>query len=224
MKILEQPLYDYVLFDLETTGLDTVNDQIVEISALKVAGGKIVDEYSTLVNPGIHIPYQASCINGITDDMVKDAPTVEEAIRGFKLFAGDEVLIGHNIIRFDMAFITRDVRMYLGKNMDNELVDTVILSRRLLPELDRHSLEALAAHYNVSYEGAHRALADCYINMKVYEHLCEELLHPSEAALSVPVCPKCGNILKKRNGKFGEFWGCRSYPDCRYTRDINSPS
>ena len=175
MKILEQPLYDYVLFDLETTGLDTVNDQIVEISALKVAGGKIVDEYSTLVNPGIHIPYQASCINGITDDMVKDSPTVEEAIRGFKLFAGDEVLIGHNIIRFDMAFITRDVRTYLGKNMDNELVDTVILSRRLLPELDRHSLEALAAHYNVSYEGAHRALADCYINMKVYEHLCEEL-------------------------------------------------
>ena len=91
VKILEEPLYDYVLFDLETTGLDTVNDQIVEISALKVAGGKIVDEYSTLVNPGIHIPYQASCINGITDEMVKGAPTVEEAIRGFNLFAGNEV-------------------------------------------------------------------------------------------------------------------------------------
>ena len=66
-------LSDYILFDLETTGLSTENDQVVEISALKITGGEITDEFSTLVNPGIHIPYQASSINGITDDMVKEA-------------------------------------------------------------------------------------------------------------------------------------------------------
>ena len=105
MKLLLQYLPNYVLFDLETTGLVTELDAIIEISALKVKGGEIIDEFSTLVNPCMHIPYVASCVNGIVDDMVKDAPEIEEALKDFIAFVGNSVLMGHNIKRFDLPFI-----------------------------------------------------------------------------------------------------------------------
>ena len=95
----------YIVFDLETTGLSTDKDAVVEISALKVISGEVAEEYSTLVNPGMHIPSVASSINGITDDMVKDAPDMEEALKGFIEFIGDLDLVGHNIYRFDFIMI-----------------------------------------------------------------------------------------------------------------------
>lgn len=212
-------LSDYILFDLETTGLSTENDQVVEISALKITGGDITDEFSTLVNPGIHIPYQASSINGITDEMVKEAPDMEHALKDFISFIGDGILVGHNIKRFDLGFIQRDAVRYFGKQITNDYVDTLILSRKYLPDLYSHSLGSLADHYDVSYEGAHRALADCHINKQVYDCLKKEIENPSNAVRQMRICPVCGNIMKKRNGKFGEFWGCAGFPDCRYTQD-----
>lgn len=211
---------NYVIFDLETTGLSTAEDSVVEISAIKVKDGVAVEEFSTLVNPGKHIPYNVSCVHGITDDMVQDAPCMEKALGDFIGFIGDMVLVGHNIKRFDMGFIQRDAVRYFGKPLENKLVDTLFLSKRYLPELPSHSLGALAEHYDVSYEGAHRALTDCRINKQVYDHLVEESENPSEAAKQVPVCPLCGGILKKRNGKYGEFWGCSGFPDCRYTKPV----
>jgi len=216
---IDTPLSDYILFDLETTGLSTENDQVVEISALKITCGEITDEFSTLVNPGIHIPYQASSINGITDEMVKDAPDMEHALKDFISFIGNSILVGHNIKRFDMGFIQRDAVRYFGKQITNDYVDTLTLSRKYLPELCSHSLGYLADHYDVSYEGAHRALADCHINKKVYDCLKKEIENPSEAVKQMRTCPVCGNIMKKRNGKYGEFWGCAGFPDCRFTQD-----
>lgn len=210
---------DYVMFDLETTGLSTDDDAIVEISAVKVTDGEVVDEFSTLVNPGIHIPYFASSVNGITDDMVKDAPDVEQALREFITFVGDSILAGHNIRDFDLKFIQRDAVRFFGKPLSNDYVDTLIVARRYLPELKSRSLESLAYHYDISYDGAHRALADCYINKQVYDCLANEIANPSEAAKNVPFCPRCGNLLRKKNGRYGEFWGCRSYPECRFTKD-----
>ena len=212
-------LSDYILFDLKTTGLSTENDQVVEISALKITGGEITDEFSTLVNPGIHIPYQASSINGITDDMVKEAPDMEHALKDFISFIGDSVLVGHNIKRFDLGFIQRDAVRYFGKQINNGYVDTLILSRKYLPDLYSHSLGSLADHYDVSYEGAHRALADCHINKQVYDCLKKEIENPSDAVRQMRTCPVCGNVMKKRNGKFGEFWGCAGFPDCKYTQN-----
>ena len=219
MKSLIKCINEYVIFDLETTGLDPDTDAIIEISALKVKDGEIVDEFSTLVNPCVHIPYEASCVNGIVDDMVKDAPKIEEALKDFIAFVGDNVLMGQNIKRFDLRFIQRDAVRYFGKQISNDYVDTLFVAQRYLPELDSHSLESLADYYDISYDGAHRALADCHINKKVYDCLAKEMANPSEAAKRVPVCPRCGNILKKRNGMYGEFWGCASFPDCRYTKD-----
>ncbi len=213
-------LSDYVLFDIETTGLSPDTDLIIELSALKIAEHKVVDEFSMLINPGIHIPYYASSINGITDDMVKDSPDIEHALKAFISFAGSSVLAGHNIMRFDLKFIQRDAVIYTGKRIGNDYLDTLIVARRYLPELESHSLESLADYYKISYEGAHRALADCHINKKVYDCLLKEMKNPSEAAKKVKVCPRCGNILKKRNGIYGEFWGCASYPECKYTLDF----
>ena len=219
MKPILQHIPNYVIFDLETTGLDTDKGAIIEISALKVKDGEIVGEYSTLVNPEMHIPDVASCVNGITDDMVKDAPKIEGALKGFIAFIGNDVLAGHNIKRFDLKFIQRDSVRFFGKPVANDYVDTLFLAKRYLPEFCSHSLESLANYYGISYEGAHRALADCHINKKVYDCLAMEIDNPSEAARNVPVCPCCGNILKKRTGKYGEFWGCVGFPDCRFTKD-----
>ncbi len=212
-------VHNYVLFDLETTGLSSDDDSIVEISAIKVADDIVVNEYSTLVNPGIHIPYSAISINGITDDMVKDAPSIELALREFIDFIGNSILVGHNIKNFDMKFIQRDATRFFGKTISNDYVDTVIVARRYLPELESHSLETLSHHYGISYKGAHRAITDCHINKSVYDCLASEIENPSEAAKKVLVCPRCGNVLKRRTGIYGDFLGCCSYPDCKYTRD-----
>ncbi|MBR1797404.1 MAG: 3'-5' exonuclease [Clostridiales bacterium] len=168
-------LTDYVLFDLETTGLYPETDEVIEIAALRVAGGEVVSEFSTLVDPGIHIPYVASRVNGITDDMVKGAPPMDRVLREFVDFVGDSVLMGHNIVRFDMRFIQKDACKYLGCKIGNELADTLMIARSLLPELPSRSLASLAQHYNVSYAGAHRALADCYINKKVYDCMMRDM-------------------------------------------------
>ena len=163
-----------VLFDIETTGLSSDTDQIIEISALKVVNGEVKDEFSTLVDPGVHIPSMASQINGITDDMVCGCPDVGQALKEFKAFVGNDVLAGHNIERFDLKFIQRDARRFLGREITNEHIDTLVIARRYLPRLSSRSLQSLSYHYGISYEGAHRALADCRINLEVFEHLADE--------------------------------------------------
>jgi len=208
-----------VLYDIETTGLSSVNDAIIELSALKVVDGQVTDEFSSMVNPHMHISEAASAINGITDAMVKDAPDIDQVIKKFKAFTEGAVLAGHNIKNFDLRFIQRDALRCLGKELKNEYIDTVLIARRYLPDLSSRALGALAEYYGVSYEGAHRALADCRINLEVFGHLAMEAGHPSAAAKNVKVCPQCGNPLKLRNGKYGEFYGCTAYPECKFTQD-----
>ncbi len=219
-KLVNQYSDDYVVFDLETTGLSTESDYVIEISAIKVQDGCVVDEFSTLVNPGFHIPYSVSAVTGIMDDMVVDSPMFDKALSDFLSFAGDMILVGHNIRRFDLKFLYRDAMNYWGKTISNDYVDTLILSKVYLPELDLHNLPSLADHYGISTEGAHRALNDCRMTQQLYERLKEEIAHPSPAALAVKKCPHCGNLLKKREGTYGEFWGCASYPECRYTQNF----
>lgn len=219
-KKLSKYVSNYTLFDLETTGTSTEFDSVVEISGVKVRNGEIVDEFTSLVNPQIPIPDVATDINGITDEMVAKYPTFEKVLAQFLIFAGDDILVGHNINNFDMKFLNRDAYKYWEKVVGNDYIDTLPLSRAFLPELSSHRLAALCDHYDISIEGAHRALADCKMNQQVFEKLAYEIEHPSEAAKAIKKCPKCGNVMKKRNGKFGEFWGCTGYPDCHWTENI----
>lgn len=219
-KKLNTYVPDYVIFDLETTGISCANDQVVEISAVKVRDRKVVEEFSTLVNPGIPIPFYASEVNGITDDMVADSPCFENALKDFLDFIGDSILVGHNIHTFDMKFIQRDTLKYFGKQVGNDYIDTLQIARLYLPELGHHKLTDLAVHYGINCDGAHRALNDCRMNQQIFEFLGKEMENPSDAAKSVKKCPKCGSPLKKRSGRYGNFWGCTGYLNCRYTKNV----
>lgn len=210
---------NYVVFDLETTGLSTDTDRVIEISGIKVGDSQVLKEFSSLVNPGIGISDDASNVNGITDEMVADAPDFKTVLTDFLDFTGDLPLVGHNIRRFDLKFLYRDAQRFWGKTIGNDYTDTLDIARLYLPELKSYTLSDLAHHYDISAEGAHRALNDCRMNQQVYEHMKEAIEHPSEAAKSVKKCPLCGNVLRLRNGKFGEFYGCTGYPYCTYTRN-----
>lgn len=213
---------DYILFDLETTGISCNYDEVIEISAVKVRCGKIVEEFSELVNPGKPIPYAASMVNHISDEMVAQADTFSEVLPRFLAFAGNDVLVGHNIAAFDMKFLYRDCERYLKQTLSNDYIDTLKIAKMCFPEWKHRRLSDLAEYYGISTSGAHRALTDCKINQQVFERLAEEL-EKVQASVEKPaekLCPDCGLPMKKRNGRFGEFWGCTGYPNCRHTENI----
>lgn len=124
---------DYVLYDLETTGISSLYDEVIEISAVKVRNGKIVDEFSELVNPGRPIPYAASSVNNISDKMVENARSFEKVLPEFLAFAGDDVLAGHNIAGFDMKFLYRDCEKYFGQTLTNDYIDTLAIAKLCFP-------------------------------------------------------------------------------------------
>ena len=212
---------DYVLFDLETTGISCNYDEIIEISAVKVRKGKIVSEFSELVNPGRNIPYAASAVNNITDDMVEDAPSIEEVLPRFIGFIEEDVLVGHNINSFDMQFIYRDCVKHFNQTISNDYIDTLKLAKIVFPNWKHRRLGDLAKHYGISTVGAHRALADCKMNQQVFELMGKALAqNNTEDNADIKYCPICASPMVKRNGRYGEFLGCSSFPDCRGTKKI----
>lgn len=221
-KLLNEYIEDYVVFDLETTGVSPYNDEVIEISAVKARKGKVVEEFSELVNPKRTIPFAASRVNNITDDMVSNAPFFDEVLRHFLEFVGEDVLVGHNIQSFDMKFIYRDCERYFHQLITNDYVDTLILAKRCFPEWRHRRLGDLANYYGISTQGAHRALVDCRMNQRVFELLGKEMNTEKKKTLesNVKTCPLCNQPLKKRNGRYGEFWGCTGFPNCRYTENI----
>lgn len=218
-KRLNQYVGDYVVFDLETTGVRPNLDEIIEISAIRVREHRLVEEYSTLVQPGMHIPAAATAVNHITDDMVKDAPELADALNGFLEFAGNDILVGHNIRQFDLNFIYQGLMRMSGKEMENDYIDTLYMARQCLPELSHHRLSDVSEHFGINTVGAHRALNDCIMNQKCYEELGKILQKRREIQPEI-LCPKCGLEMVKRNGKYGEFFGCSNFPRCRGTRKI----
>ena len=219
---LNSYLGDYVVFDLETTGISQEADDIIEISAVKVCGHEVVGEYSTLVNPGRHIPGAATAVNGITDSMVADAPDIKTAVAGFLEFIGDGVLVGHNIHTFDTNFIYDAVWEATGKEFSNDYVDTLYMARRCLPELAHHRLTDVSEFFHIETQGAHRALADCIMNQRCYEEMGKMLRDIKEETDPELLCPRCGGRLVERKGKFGSFYGCEEFPRCRFTRNIKT--
>lgn len=215
-KRLVKYVADYVVFDLETTGTNTISDAIIEISAVKVRNGEITDTFSTLVNPERSIPYYATAVNGITDEMVADAPDLKEALGAFLEFIEDDVLVGHNIQSFDLKFVCSETEKLFGRSMENDYIDTLYMARSCLPQLKHHKLVDIADYFLISKEGAHRALNDCIMNQKCFEQLAG-----IQKNVKMEICPKCSGELKKRKGRFGEFLGCSNYPKCRYTRSVS---
>ena len=219
-KRLAKYIGDYVVFDLETTGINQEIDAIIEISAVKVKNHEVTEEFSTLVNPGRKIPKAATAVNGITDDMVADAPDIGTAMEAFLTFIGDDVLVGHNIHTFDTNFAYDAAVNSLGKELTNDYIDTLYMARRCLPQLSHHKLTDVSAHFGIETEGAHRALCDCRMNQCCYEEMGKLMMDKELPDEKVQSCPLCGSELILRKGKFGMFYGCSGFPGCRFTKNV----
>jgi len=157
---------EFVSIDIETTGFSANNDHIIEMAAVKFKDAKVVDNFSTLVNPKVPIPYNITKITGIDDRMVFNAPTINEIFNEFIEFIGEAKLVCHNS-SFDMGFLKKYANE-LGYRIDNELIDTLHLSRKKMPHLANHKLQTLVRHFDIKTYGKHRALADSYATGHVY--------------------------------------------------------
>jgi len=170
----EQTLDDkYVVFDIETTGFSASNDKIIEIGAVKVENGVITERFSQFVNPEIPIPIRIEELTTINDTMVKDAPTIDEVLPKFLEFAEGAVMVAHNA-DFDMSFIIRKAKD-LGIDFKSTYVDTVALSRAMLPNLNRYKLDTVAKALDVKLETHHRAVDDAGCTAEIFVKLVKLL-------------------------------------------------
>ena len=163
----------YTVIDIETTGLDPADSEIIEIAALRVEDGAPTASFSTLVRPTCRITSFITGLTGINDAMVQDAPPIGEAIAGLAAFIGDRILMGYNV-GFDIGFLYDAMVRALEMPLSNDYVDVLRLARKALPQLENRRQTTVAAYYGVSPDGAHRALRDCQICHAVYQHLCRE--------------------------------------------------
>ena len=167
----------FVVFDLETTGFSPINDKIIEIGAVKIKNGEIIDSYSKFVDPEMRVPYRITELTSITDDMVRGQGTISEVLPEFMKFCEGSILVAHNA-PFDTSFIKKNCRD-LNIKYDYSVLDTVPLARFLYPELKKVKLNIVAKHLGISLENHHRAVDDAKctgdILLKCFEKLEEEL-------------------------------------------------
>lgn len=163
----------YVVFDIETTGFSAIKDKIIEIGAVKVVNGKIVDKFSTFVNPERPIPFEITKLTSINDDMVMEYPNIEVILPQFLEFAKDAVLVAHNA-SFDVGFIEQNCR-YQDIEPKFISVDTVALARVLLPTLSKYKLNIVAKALGISLENHHRAVDDAGATAEIFVKFVEML-------------------------------------------------
>lgn len=163
----------FICFDIETTGLSAVRDKITEIGAVKVENGVITDTFSTFANPEMPIPQKITQLTGITDDMVKDAPSQSEAVGAFLEFAGDNVLVAHNA-PFDTSFIAKACED-MGREYNYTSIDTVAISRAILTDIKNCKLDTVAKFLRLGDFNHHRATDDAEMLARIFINLCQRL-------------------------------------------------
>lgn len=160
----------YIVYDFETTGVDPHQCEIIEIGAIKVDDGKIIDRFQTLVKPFNPIPPGATKVNHITNAMVKDAPTAEEIIPSFIDFIGDSKLVGYNIMGFDHIILRRYAMAICGKSLNNYVTDVYQLCRKTI-KIPKYTLSDVARYFNIDITNAHRSIGDCETTLKCFREL-----------------------------------------------------
>lgn len=185
----------FTVFDIETTGLSAANNHITEIGAVKVKEGKTLDVFCTFVDPGEHIPENITELTGITDEMVRGAPTEPDAVKSFLDFAGDDMLIAHNA-GFDTSFIRR-VCEQNDIPFTNPYLDTVAMSRYVNSDLKKHKLDTLANYFGLGEFNHHRASDDAEMLAAIFFKMTDKLraegvldIRSMESVMSDNVDPK----------------------------------
>lgn len=163
----------FICFDIETTGLSAARDKITEIGAVKVENGVITDTFSTFANPEMPIPQKITQLTGITDDMVKDAPSQSEAVGAFLEFAGDNVLVAHNA-PFDTSFIAKACED-MSREYNYTSIDTVAISRAILTDIKNCKLDTVAKFLRLGDFNHHRATDDAEMLARIFINFCQRL-------------------------------------------------
>lgn len=167
--LLDTPL---IVFDTETTGLDTQLDHIIEIGAIKYVNGKPVDEFWSFIRTDIELTQNIVNLTGITQDMIKDAPCIEEILPKFLAFIRGGIMVAHNA-EFDMGML-HSACGRLGYDLEWPCFCTLKLTRRILPGLPRYNLDTLAEHYKLTFEERHRAVGDVKVLAGVLHSILDD--------------------------------------------------
>ncbi len=165
---------EFVVFDIETTGLSSIHDKITEIGAVLVKGGSVLEVFNTFADPEMHIPENITELTGITDEMVSGAPSQKDAVKAFLDFAKGKVLVAHNA-GFDTSFIRQACENY-GLVFSNTYLDTVALSRYVNPDLKKHKLDSLANYFKLGEFNHHRASDDAEMLSMIFFRMTDKLI------------------------------------------------
>lgn len=172
---LIKDLDNYVVLDIETTSLDSYYGEILEISAVKVRNKKEVEYFSELIKINNEVGYFTTRLTGITNEMMlNEGKELKEVLQNFKKFLGDDIIIGHNV-NFDINFIYDSMQDNLDEYLSNDYIDTLRISRKILPNLKHHKLDDLIDYFNLTKRNEHRALNDCVLTNQVYINLVKYL-------------------------------------------------
>ncbi|WP_294749943.1 exonuclease domain-containing protein [uncultured Ruminococcus sp.] len=163
---------EYVMLDTETTGFSVEWDSMIEIGALKVRNGEIIDTFETFVKLDEELPEFITELTGITDAMLIDAPAPQEAVKAFLDFLGDDMIVGYNV-KFDINFIQEDLKRYFGQEMNNDYIDCMRIARKLFPDEKHHRLKDMRKLFGIIADKEHRASHDCIATKAVFEKLRE---------------------------------------------------
>lgn len=167
----------YVVIDLETTGHSPdIDDKIIELGLVVIENNKIVDSFASLINPKREIPEFITHLTGITNDAVKDAPNFSEVAARIVRYFENSYFIAHNV-PFDLGFLNAELKKTGFSPLDNRVIDTVELSRMLMPQADGFKLNELANYLNITHDEPHRALSDAYVTANLFLQLKEKLAH-----------------------------------------------
>ena len=162
---------EFVIFDIETTGLSVKHNKIIEIFAVYWKFGEVIDRFSEFINPEVPIPYNIEQLTSINDSMVMDAPTVNVILPKFIEFCGDDIVVAHNA-SFDTGFIKKNAKD-MGLSFTNTIMDTMTLSHILIPELGKYTLDRLCKHFNVKNNHHHRAIDDAEATSLIFFKLMD---------------------------------------------------
>lgn len=170
-KCIFADINDYTVFDLETTGLNVNTCEIIEIAAIKVRNGKIIDQFSSLIKPSLSVPNEIAVFTGICDEMLINAPKIEDIINDFVDFIGNDIILGHNISTYDSTIIYDICENLNMKHFDNDMLDTALYARHCRIDVPNNKLTTLTKYLGIEHKNAHRALGDCIANHECYQKL-----------------------------------------------------
>lgn len=165
---------DFTAIDVETTGLNPKTERMIEVGAVKVRGGKIVDQYESLINPGRRLEAKIIELTGITDEMLMEAPSPEEVMPRLLEFVGNDIMLGHSLM-FDYSFIKRlavNLKLWDVRST-SQGIDTLKIARHFLTDLESRSLPFLCKYFEIPHK-AHRAMEDAKATALLYEKLAEQ--------------------------------------------------